>query len=97
MSKIIYIDTDFCVHIANPDGIYRAFDVSFFEGKCDTYIEGCRYVPAGESWTRHDGVVFAGEMITPWKPSVELAAAQTQYEADLAEAAAAYQEGVDSV
>lgn len=94
---MIYIDIDCKCYVANPEGTYRPFDVSFFGDKCQAFIEGYRYVPSGESWTRSDGKVFYGEMIAPFKPYDQLAAAQAQYEADLAEAAAAYQEGVDSV
>ena len=95
--RTIYIDSEYRCHTTNLDGAYREFDVSFFYGNCDTFIQGYRYVPSGESWTRPDGVVFTGEMITPFAPYDQLAAAQAQYEADLAEAANAYQEGVDSV
>lgn len=78
--KEIYIDFEFKCHTENPDGIFRKFVVEFFNGKCQTFIEGFLYVPEGESWTRSDGVVFHGEMITPWKPYDELDAAQRQYE-----------------
>lgn len=91
----IYIDYEFKGHTTN-DGTYREIETDFFDGKCDTFIEGYLFVPSGESWTRSDGVVFHGEMISPCKPYNELAAAQAQYEADMAEAAAAYQEGVNS-
>lgn len=93
---MIYIDSVFKCHTDNPDGTLREFDVPFFDGKCDTFIEGYRYIPPGESWTREDGNVFSDEMITPWKDLDELSAAQAQYEADHANAAAAYQEGVNS-
>ena len=93
--RTIYIDTDFKCHTSN-DGTMTAVETDFFDGKCDTFIEGYRFIPSGESWTRSDGVVFQGEMIAPWKLYSELAAAQAQYELDMAEAAAAYQEGVDS-
>lgn len=94
--KTIYIDSDFKCHITN-DGTMTPVEDSFFNDKCETFIEGYRFVPSGSEWTRSDGMVFKGEMITPWKPYAELAAAQAQYELDMAEAAAAYQEGVDSV
>ena len=58
----IYIDDDFRCHVTNPDGVYTAVETGFFDGKCDAYIEGCRFVPAGKSWTRSDGEVFTGEM-----------------------------------
>lgn len=94
---MIYIDSDFCCHASNPNGIYKETDTNLFDGKCTTFIEGFRFVPTGESWERSDGTIFHGEMIAPFKPYAELAAAQAQYEADLAEAASAYQEGVNSV
>lgn len=94
--KTIYIDSDFKCYVTN-DGTMTEVETDFFNDKCDTFIKGHRFVPSGESWTREDGTVFHGEMIAPWKPYSELAAAQAQYEADLAEAAAAYQKGVDSV
>lgn len=93
--KTIYIDSDFKCHTAD-DGTMTAVETDFFDGKCNDFIEGYRFVPAGESWVRSDGVVFRGEMIAPWKDYRELAAAQAQYELYMAEAAAAYQEGVNS-
>ena len=93
----IYINSNFECHTTNPDGTLTAVETSFFDGKCDTFIEGYRFIPAGESWTRSDGKVFKGEMIAPWKPYSELAAAQQQYERDQDELVAAYQEGVNSV
>lgn len=92
----IYIDSSFKCHTVN-DGTMTAVDTDFFDGKCDAYVEGYRYVPEGETWTREDGAVFTGEMITPWKDYTILAAYQEQHEATQAELAAAYQEGVDSV
>ena len=94
--RIVYLDSDFKCHVTN-DGTMKAAETDFFDGKCATFIEGYRFVPAGESWTRSDGTVFHGEMIAPFNPYDQLAAAQAQYEADMAEAANAYQEGVDSV
>lgn len=57
-----------------------AVTTDVFDGKCDAYIEGYRFVPAGQAWTRDDGVEFAGEMISPWRPWAELDAAQREYE-----------------
>ena len=96
--KTIYIDSDFKCHTTNPDGIFREVEESFFENKCDTFVKGFRLKPEGETWVREDGKVFSGgKMITPWKNYDELAAAQAQYERDMAELEAAYQEGVNSV
>ena len=83
----IYIDSNYCCHITNLDDSYKEIKTDFFNGKCNTFIEGYRFIPKGESWTCEDGVVFTGEMISPWKPYEELDAAQRQYERELAEAA----------
>jgi hypothetical protein len=80
----------------------------FFDGKCTAFVEGFRFVPSGETWTRSDGVVFHGEMIAPWKDYAELDIAQREYERQLlkelqensipvADLENAYREGVDSV
>ena len=76
----IYIDNDYRCHISNPDGTMTAVETDFFDGKCAAYIEGYRFVPAGAAWTRKDGVVFQGEMISPWKDWRELDATQREYE-----------------
>ena len=76
----IYIDTDFKCHASNPNGAYTAVETDFFDGKCDVYIQGYRFVPAGEVWKRSDGVVFPGEMIAPWMDWRELDTAQRDYE-----------------
>ena len=81
----IYIDTDFRCHVEDGDG-RRAFDVEFFDNKCKAFIEGYRYVPTGETWTRSDGEVFTGEMIAPAMDYAKLAAAQGGYDERDAEA-----------
>ena len=58
----VYLDSDFRCHLTN-DGTMKEAETDFFDGKCAAFIEGYRFVPAGESWTRSDGVVFHGEMI----------------------------------
>ena len=78
----IFIDNDFKCHVSD-DGTMTAVETDFFNDKCDTFIEGYRFVPEGENWTRSDGVVFHGEMISPWKPFNELDAAQREYERQL--------------
>jgi hypothetical protein len=65
----------------------RAFDVPFFDGKCLEFIEGYRYVPPGEKWVNPKGIIFRGEMISPWKDYNELWAAQAEYELKQYEAA----------
>ena len=80
--KTIYIDSDFKCHISN-DGTMTTVETDCFDGKCDSFVEGYRFVPSGESWTRADGTIFRGEMISPWKPYAELDAAQRSYERQL--------------
>lgn len=75
----IYINTDFKCHTVAGDGM-TAVETTAFDGKCAAYIEGYRFVPAGKTWTREDGTVFTGEMISPWKPWAELDAVQREYE-----------------
>ena len=75
----IYIDSDFRCYTSD------AFDrlpveTDAFNGKCRRYIEGYRFVPTGSTWTREDGEVFAGEMITPAEDIRILEAAQGAYE-----------------
>ena len=77
---VVYLDSDFKCHASNPESIYTAVETGFFDGKCDAYMEGYRFVPAGAVWTRSDGAVFHGEMIAPWKPWLELEEAQRVYE-----------------
>ena len=77
----IYIDSDYKCHVTN-DGTMREFDVSFFDGKCYTFIEGYRYIPSDETWEREDGEIFRGEMISPWKDYSKLYLAQLEYEVE---------------
>ena len=81
----IYIDNDYKCHVSD-DGTRRAFDVPIFDGKCTEFIEGYRYVPSGETWTRADGEVFTGEMIAPLRGYNELAAIQTAVDRTQAQA-----------
>jgi hypothetical protein len=92
----VYIDSDFKCHVTN-DGTMTAVETDFFDGKCDAFIEGYRFIPPDKTWTREDGEVFTGEMVSPWKDYAILAAYQEQYETTNAELAAAYQEGVNSI
>ena len=82
----IYIDSDYKCHLSD-DGTRRSFDVPFFDGKCAEFVEGYRYVPSGETWTRADGQTFTGEMITPWRDYAILAELQALYEEEQAKQA----------
>lgn len=75
----IYIDSDYKCHTSPGEGM-TAVETDFFDGKCRQHIEGYRFVPEGETWTRADGKPFEGEMIAPWKNYSELVAAQYKYE-----------------
>ena len=54
----IYIDNDYKCHTSPADGL-TAVETDAFDGKCRQFIEGYRFVPAGETWTRKDGQVFS--------------------------------------
>ena len=77
--RTIYIDSDFKCHVADVS-TGRAVETKNFDGKCDTFVEGFRFVPAGESWVRSDGEIFQGEMICPWEDYALLEQAQVRYE-----------------
>lgn len=75
----IYLDSNFKCHITN-DGTLTPVETAAFDGKCDAYIEGYRFVPGGKTWVREDGMEFSGEMVAPWKPWQVLDEAQREYE-----------------
>lgn len=75
----IYIDSDYTCHTSLGEGL-TAVETDAFDGKCRQYIEGYRFVPAGESWTRSDGAVFTGEMVAPWRDHAILAELQSVYD-----------------
>lgn len=81
--KTIYIDNEYKCHISPGIGL-TAVETDAFDGKCRQYIEGYRFVPAGETWTREDGEVFHGEMIAPWRDYAILAELQSIYEEEQA-------------
>lgn len=82
---MVYIDKEYKCHTSPGNGLVEV-ETAFFDGKCVAYIEGYRYVPAGQTWTREDGTVFTGEMVSPWKPWADLDAAQRAYERERAAA-----------
>ena len=75
----IYIDNDYKCHVAD-DGTMTAVETDAFDGKCDAYIEGYRFVPYGATWARGDGETFTGEMVSPWTDWATRDAAQREYE-----------------
>lgn len=82
----IYIDSDYKCHTSPGDGL-TAVETDTFDGKCRQYIQGYRFVPAGETWTRSDGALFTGEMIAPWRDSTILEEFQAIYEEEQAKQA----------
>ncbi len=90
----IYIDADYKCHVSN-DGIMRAFEVPEFDGKSPAFIEGYRYIPAGETWTNPQGAKCSG--VSPWRDLNLLNEFQAQYVAQINAARAAYTEGVNSI
>lgn len=75
----VFIDNEFKCHTTQTEGL-KAVDTSFFDGKCDTFIEGYRFIPAGESWTDKHGIIYTGEKVFPWKSFRELDITQRTYE-----------------
>lgn len=73
----IYLDKDFKCHV-DPIENAIVIETDFFDGKCRTFIEGYRFIPKGQEWTREDGVIFTGEMVTPWADYQFLEAIQAQ-------------------
>ena len=73
---IIYLDADYKCHVAN-DGNMIAVETDFFNGKCSTFIEGYRLIPAG---AEYNGNIVAGDMYFPWVNYIELETAQITYE-----------------
>lgn len=62
----IYLDSDFVCHLENADG-RQAVETDVFDGKEKAFIEGYRFIPEGQTWTRADGAVFHGLMVSPAK------------------------------
>ena len=92
----IYIDSDFKCYAEGSEG-RTAVETDFFAGKCSAFIEGYRYIPAGQSWTREDGEVFSGEMLAPWLDYRALELAQGMYEQSEVEHAAEIAELVEMI
>ena len=81
----IFIDNDYKCHTSPADGL-TAVETDAFNGKCRQYIEGYRFVPAGQSWTREDGQVFHGEMVAPWRDYAILSESQEAAQEEQAKA-----------
>lgn len=75
----IYIDNDFKCHAQN-DGTMREVETDFFNGKSSYFIESYRFIPSGEKWVNPVGIIFRGEMISPWRDYSIAETAQNAYE-----------------
>lgn len=84
----VYLDTEYKVH-AEAGTDYMTIADSFFDNKCPNLIKSYRYVPAGATWTREDGVAFAGPMVAPWRDIRQYDGEQQQYLLDQLTAARA--------
>ena len=78
--KTIYLNRDFQCSVTEKEDTVQNIETDVFDGKCNAYIEGYRFVPQGQNWTRKDGVMFEGEMIAPFKDSTQLEMVQSLYE-----------------
>lgn len=79
----IYIDSDYKCYTSHADD-RKAVETDAFDGKCKQYIEGCRFIPAGETWVRDDGESFSGEIVAPWRDFSILDEFQDIYEDEVA-------------
>ena len=78
---IIYVDPTNGYKVSSVPALGRiAAEDAFFDNKCPNLIESYRYVPAGATWTREDGVAFAGPMIAPWRDIRQYDGEQREYE-----------------
>ena len=64
------------------DGTMQATETDAFDNLCAGAIECYRYIPAGQAWTRPDGIITPGPFIQTVKESVDI---QRQYELDEAQ------------
>ncbi len=70
-TETIYVDSLYHCHRTN-DGTMTAVETEFFNGKCDTFVEG---------YSIDDSKGY--RQIYPWKPMSELDNAQREYERQL--------------
>lgn len=76
---IVYIDSDYRCHATGGEGL-TPVESSFFDNKCQEFIECYRFVPSGSTWVREDGAEFKGEMIAPCVDNTGIIETQLNYE-----------------
>lgn len=78
----IYIDTNdgFKCYTTDTGGLLE-YEESFFNNKCQEFIESYRCKPVGHEWITENGEVIQADckLIAPWKDLGEAYAAQTAY------------------
>ena len=80
--RTIFVDSEYKCHTVN-DGTMSAVETDFFDGMCDTYVEGFCYE-----------IREATRAIYAWKPYHELKIAQREYERQLI---ATYEKSLETV
>ena len=78
--KTIYLNKNFECSVTEKADTVQSIETDIFDNKCNTYIEGYRFIPNGQEWVREDGIVFKGEMVAPFKNSQLLEMIQSLYE-----------------
>ena len=91
----LYIDNEYKCHLEN-DGTMREVEADCFGSLCKEYVEGCRYIPGGESWTNGSGITFYGPMYETWCDHEHLVVIQNAVDHEL-EAANAELEALKAV
>ena len=82
---LVYIDNEYKCHVSPTKGL-REIETPEFDGKCVEFVEGYRYVPSGETWTRADGQTFTGEMMAPCRDHSQISEIQTAVDRTQAQA-----------
>ncbi len=95
--KTIYLNEHYECFLQENESTTQNIQTDVFDGKCKAYIEGMRFIPDGQSWTRNDGVVFVGEMVAPFINFDILMSAQSAYEEALAITRNEYETGLTDV
>lgn len=75
----VYLDADFKCHTIYADGRVEVTAPENFDGMCEKAIECMRYVPAGMTYTKPNGMLVHGEFIQCFD-SVSATAYQVQYD-----------------